>query len=182
MPTPNVQAGLAPPPGALAPPLRRRLACFLYEGVLLFGVVFVCALIYSVLTDQRHAMVGRLGLLLTAFVLAPGVYFTWYWSGSGQTLPMQTWRIHLQTADGRRLTRARALGRYLTAWIWFLPALTLAWLAGWHDSGTHLAAVLAAGVALYALSSKLHPQRQFWHDALCGTRLVDTRGAPPARA
>ena len=179
MPTPNVQVGAELPQVQQTPPLRRRLACFLYEGVLLFGVVFFCALVYSVLTDQRNAMVGRQGLLLTAFVLAPGVYFTWYWTRTGQTLPMQTWRIHLQTADGQRLTRARALLRYLAAWVWFLPALALAWFAGWHDSGARLAAVLGAGVVFYALSSMLHPQRQFWHDALCGTRLVDTRTAAP---
>lgn len=174
MPTPNVQAGLAPP-------LRRRLACFLYEGVLLFGVVFFCALIYSVLTDQRHAMVGRLGLLLTAFVLAPGVYFTWYWSRSGQTLPMQTWRIHLQTVDGRRLTRTRALGAisppgYGSCRPWPWPG----WPAGMTAARTW-PRCSRPGRALCP-SSKLHPQRQFWHDALCGTRLVDTRGAPPALA
>jgi hypothetical protein len=27
-------------------------------------------------------------------------------------------------------------------------------------------------VALWALASRLHPQRQFWHDALAGTRLI----------
>jgi hypothetical protein len=29
-----------------------------------------------------------------------------------------------------------------------------------------------AWVVLWALLSRLHPQRQFWHDALAGTRLV----------
>jgi hypothetical protein len=28
---------------------------------------------------------------------------------------------------------------------------------------------------VYAALSRLHPQRQFWHDALCGTRLVAER-------
>ena len=31
-------------------------------------------------------------------------------------------------------------------------------------------------VLFYALLSRFHPQRQFWHDAWAGTRLVD---APP---
>lgn len=167
------------------PSLWRRLACLLYEGVLLFGLVFFCALVYSVLTDQRNAMHGRIGLSLLAFVLAPGVYFVWYWSQTGQTLPMQTWHIRLLTADGQRVGRLRALVRYAAAWAWFLPALLVAWLAGWHDSGLRLAAALGAGVVLYALSALLHPTRQFWHDALCGTRLVDARAEPaavPARA
>ncbi|WP_428424548.1 RDD family protein [Methylibium sp.] len=181
MPALSAQPGIEAP-GTNTPGLRRRLACFLYEGVLLFGVVFFCALVYSVLTDQRNAMVGRHGMLLTAFVLAPGIYFVWYWSQTGQTLPMQTWQIQLQTTDGQRLTRGRALLRYVAAWVWFLPALAFAWLAGWHDSGTRLAAALCTGIVLYALSSRLHPRRQFWHDALCGTRLVDTRAIPKRRA
>lgn len=174
---------LVPPGEALpAPPLRRRLACLLYESVLVFAVVFVAALVYAVLTDQRHALAGRHGLSAIAFVLAPGAYFTWYWSQTGQTLPMQTWGIRVLTAQGERLSRWRALLRFVAAWLWFLPALLLAWGLGWHDSGGLLSALLVAGAMVYALSSRLHPRGQFWHDALCRTRLVDTRtvsSAPP---
>jgi hypothetical protein len=35
--------------------------------------------------------------------------------------------------------------------------------------------LLSAGVIAYAALSRLHPHRQFWHDALCGTRLVSTQ-------
>lgn len=160
-----------------APSLTRRLACFLYEGVLLFGVVFGSALAYAVLTGQRNAMEGREGLLAIALVLMPGLYLVWYWSRSGQTLPMQTWHIRLVATGGGPVSRARAAARYLASWVWFLPALALWHAAGWR-SGASLAATLSAGIAGYALLSLLHPQRQFWHDALCGTRLVDTRAAP----
>lgn len=175
----------APPPEPAAPrelppaPLRRRLGCLLYESTLLFAVVFFAALLYSVLTEQRHALAGRHGLTLTAFVLAPGAYFTWYWSQTGQTLPMQTWRIRVLTIDGQRLSRLRALLRFVAAWLWFLPALLLAWAAGWHGSGLRLGLLVLLGFVLYALSSRLQPQRQFWHDVLCRTRLVDTRTATP---
>ena len=169
-------------PGALVTPsLRRRMACFLYDGVLLFGVVFFAALVYSVLTGQRHALAGRHGMLLFALVLAPGVYLVWYWSQTGQTLPMQTWSIRLVDRAGGRLSRWRAIARYLASWMWFWPALCLAWLAGWQSSPAKLSAALIGGVLLYALSSRLQPQRQFWHDALCSTRLVDVRQAPSRR-
>lgn len=149
----------------------------MYEGVLLFGVMFFSALIYSVVTNQRHALSGRYGMLLVAFVAAPGLYCIWYWSQTGQTLPMQTWQIRVVTAaTGDRLSRARALARYLAAWVWFLPALVIAWAVGWHQSGLQLSLAVATGVVVYALLSRLHPQRQFWHDAWCGTRLVDMRG------
>lgn len=162
-----------------APSLLRRMASFLYEGVLLFGVVFVAGIIYSVLSQQRHALQGRHGLIVALFVVL-GVYFVWYWSRNGQTLAMQTWHVRLVGADGLPVSRTRALARYLASWVWFLPALALAYVAGWHGTWAVLGCVLA-GVALYALLSFLHPQRQFLHDALCGTRLVHWRPLPPGR-
>jgi hypothetical protein len=36
-------------------------------------------------------------------------------------------------------------------------------------------------VVLWALSSRAHAQRQFWHDAWAGTQLIDTRGEPMER-
>jgi hypothetical protein len=36
---------------------------------------------------------------------------------------------------------------------------------------------VSVGVIAYGLSARLHPERQFWHDALCGTRLVIWRPA-----
>jgi len=176
----GVKPGDASPGGLPTPPLRRRLACLVYESVLVFAVVFFAALVYSVLTEQRHALAGRHGLSAVAFLLAPGAYFTWYWSQTGQTLPMQTWRIRVLTLRGERLSRWRALLRFVAAWLWFLPALLLAWALGWHSSGGRLTMLLVAGAMIYALSSKLHPRGQFWHDVLCRTRLVDTRALPAA--
>ena len=34
-----------------------------------------------------------------------------------------------------------------------------------------------AALLAYAALARLHPDRQFWHDAACGTRLVDWRPA-----
>ena len=34
-----------------------------------------------------------------------------------------------------------------------------------------------AGVLAYAALAWLHPQRQFWHDAVCGTRLIHWKPA-----
>jgi uncharacterized RDD family membrane protein YckC len=174
---PMTRSSLTPPARAadLTPSLGRRMACFVYEGVLLFGIVFVSALLFAVLTDQRHALHGRDALQLTALVLAPGVYLVGYWSQTGRTLPMQTWHIRLVTEQGARVSRLRASARYLASWVWFLPALALWHFAGWH-SASSLAAALITGVAAYALLALAHPQGQFWHDALCCTRLVDTRG------
>lgn len=171
----------APAAGAAAtlptPSLARRLACFVYEGVLLFGVVMISGLVWSITTDQRHALVGARGLQAFLFCVL-GLYFVWFWARSGQTLAMQTWHVRLLTRDGQPLSRLRALCRYLLAWLWFLPALlVLQWSGlkgGWPTFG-----MLLAGVLAWAALSRLHPDRQYWHDAACGTRLVSWR--PPPR-
>lgn len=153
-----------------APALLRRLACFLYEGVLLFGVVMAAGLVYSVVTQQRHALAGLHGMQAFLFVVL-GAYFVWFWSRSGQTLAMQTWHIRLLTAQGRPVSKLRALCRYLLSWLWFLPALATVYAAGLKSTGAVFTA-MAAGVLAYAALTRLHPQRQYWHDAVCGTRLV----------
>ena len=163
----------------VTPGLWRRLACFVYEGVLLFGVVMIAGLIYGVVTQQRHALVGAFGLRVFLFVVL-GAYFVWFWSRSGQTLAMQTWHIRLVTRGGQPVTRWRALCRYLLAWLWFVPALAALKLAGLQGALPAFVAI-AAGVLAYAGLTRLHPDRQYWHDAVCGTRLV-TWKPPPKHA
>lgn len=167
-------------PGALVTPgLARRLACFVYEGVLLFGVVMAAGLVYGVATQQRHALVGAFGLRVFLFLVL-GAYFVWFWARSGQTLAMQTWRIRLVTREGRPVTRLRALCRYLLAWLWFAPALVALELAGLQGALPAFGAIVAGALA-YAALAWLHPDRQYWHDAVCGTRLV-TWTPPPRHA
>ena len=164
------------PGEAQAPGLRRRMACFLYEGLLLFGVLMPAGLVYSVLTRQEHALVGLHGLQVVVFVVL-GAYFVGFWSRSGQTLAMQTWRLRLVTRSGQPVPKLQALVRYFLSWLWFMPALFTAGLIGLKSSGP-VFGMLLAGVLAYAALSWLHPQRQFWHDAVCGTRLI-TWQAPP---
>ena len=162
---------LSPP--VPAPPLRRRLLAFLYEGVLLFGVVMLAGFIYGVATDQRHALRGQLGLQWAVFLVL-GAYFAGFWSRQGQTLAMKTWHIRLVDRNGGHVRPWRALLRYALSWIWFLPALVYVEIQGVRGGGT-VSVALLCGVAVYAALSRFLPGRQFLHDLLCGTRLVDTR-------
>lgn len=158
--------------------LRRRLACFVYEGVLLFGVVMIAGLLYGVVTQQRHALVGSTGLRVFLFAVL-GAYFVHFWTRSGQTLAMLTWNLRLVTREGQPVSLLRAVCRYLLSWLWFLPALAIVsgmgLKGGWPVTGALLTGILA-----YAALTRLHPQRQFWHDAVCHTRLV-TQLPPPRR-
>ena len=159
------------------PSLKRRMASFVYEGLLLFGIGLIPGAIgalFVALTGHQHPLQSDAALrAITLLIYA--VYFTWFWSARGQTLPMQTWHIRVVTSDGRPLTQPRALARFVASCAWFAPAAALASINHW-TRWQGLAAV-AVGVVAYALLALLHPQRQFWHDALCGTRLVDAKPA-----
>jgi uncharacterized RDD family membrane protein YckC len=158
------------------PSLKRRFASMLYEALLLFGVLFIAVFLFSTLLQQRHALYLR-GALQDWLFLVVGIYFVWFWTHGGQTLPMKTWRIRLVRSDGQAVKTGRAIGRYLLAWLWFLPGLVLAWLI---DARTWLLVLIpAANVALWALAIYLDPNRQFLHDRLAGTRLVRLTDNPP---
>lgn len=153
--------------------LTRRLACFVYEGVLLFGVLMAAGFAFAVTTQQRHALKGQPALQVFVFLVL-GVYFVWFWTHGGQTVAMKTWHLRLMTASGEPVNAWRAIARYLLCWVWFLPALAAVHFSDLHGGMTTTSAVLA-GIGVYALTSRFHPLRQFWHDAICGTQLVDTR-------
>jgi uncharacterized RDD family membrane protein YckC len=117
----------------------------------------------------RHALQGFVFIVL-------GIYFTWFWSHGGQTVAMKAWHIRLVDRDGEAVSQPRALLRYVLGWSWFLPSLASLYLSDMRSPAA-IFGVTAAGVIGYAALARLHPQHQFWHDAVCGTRLVSTRAA-----
>ena len=167
---------------AQAPGLLRRMACFVYEGMVLFGIGLIPGAIgalFVALTGQKHPLQGETALQVIGFVVY-GVYFTWFWSRRGQTLPMQTWHIRVVTRDGEPLSQGRALLRFVLACAWFAPATIIASLNHW--TRWDALAAITVGVIGYALLALLHPQRQFWHDVLGGTQLIDAKPEPRRKA
>ena len=161
----------------VAAPLVRRMAAFMYEGVLLFGVLAVAGTVYGVAVHQTSGIEKRTGLMAVCFVVL-GLYFIGLWTRGGQTLPMKTWHLRLVTDHGLPLTPRRALARYLASWIWFVPPLALA--GALHLPNAWAIFGLVAGwIVLYALSALLHPSRQFWHDWLCDTAIVTALPVAP---
>lgn len=146
------------------------MACWLYESLLLFGVVFVGGIVLGAAGVLFGAPLSPRALQAMLFVVL-GMYFAWFWS-KGQTLAMKTWRIQVVDTHGRSLTRIRALARYALAWLWLLPPLAMA--APFHLPIAEVAVLTFGWVAVWALLSRFHPQRQFFHDVLAGTRLIDT--------
>ena len=166
--------------GAATPSLLRRMACFVYEATLLFGLGLIPGVIgawFVAQTGQSHPLQGEAALQAFA-LLFYGVYFVWFWAARGQTLAMQTWRIRLLRADGAGVSQARALARYAACCVaWFVPAAIAS--AALHLVPLRSLVAYAIGIVAYALLALAEPDRQFWHDRLCGTRLADVRGEPP---
>jgi uncharacterized RDD family membrane protein YckC len=150
------------------PGLWRRMACWLYEGILMFGVVFISGYLFGTLSQTRNAMDNRHALQAFLFVVF-GIYFVWFWA-KGQTLAMKTWHIRVVDRHGAALTQTRALLRYVLSWVWFIPPLVA--VAPYHLSGPETAVLLVGWVAIWALLSRFQREGQFWHDAWAGTRLV----------
>ena len=163
--------------GSVAPSLSRRMACWLYEGMLLFGVMVASGLVYFIaaywITGLSPGDMGihpqlKSGLQAISFAVL-GLYFTWMWR-RGQTLAMKTWRIEVLDQQGQRLSYTLAFKRYVASWLWFAPPLVAS--VPLHLSVVQTSLLSLAWVGVWALLSRLHPQRQFWHDAWLGTRLI----------
>lgn len=121
-----------------------------YESLLLIGVFFFAFLIPNVALGVGADILLPGGLLLLHAILVLAVYFLWFWRRSGETLPMRTWKIRLQSADGSRPSYDQLILRFMLAW----PS------------------IFFFGIGL--LWALLDRDRQFLHDRLCGTRLVFT--------
>lgn len=163
---------------AQVPSLARRMACFVYEGLLLFGIGLIPGAIgalFVALTGQAHPLQGGAALQVITFAIY-AVYFTWFWSTRGQTLPMQTWHIRVTTESGQKLSQTHALLRFLASCLWVAPAALVAALNHW--TRWQALGAVGLGIAAYALLALLHPRRQFWHDAICRTRLITALPEP----
>ena len=152
----------------VAPSLRRRMACWIYEGLLLFGVVFLAGYLFSTLSQSRHALDNRHGLQAFLFLII-GLYFTWF-GHKGQTLAMKTWRIRVVDVHGQALTQKRAFLRYVLSWVWFIPPLVV--LAPLDLTGGEILVLCLGWILVWALLSRFQAQQQFWHDVWAGTRLI----------
>jgi uncharacterized RDD family membrane protein YckC len=159
------------------PSLKRRMACWLYEGMLLFGVMVSSGLVYFVAAywitglapgDMNVHPQLKSGLQASSFLVL-GLYFIWMWR-RGQTLAMKTWRIQIVNSAGQKISRKTAFKRYLASWIWFLPPLAISSALGLRP--VELTVLTLGWVTVWCLFSRFHPQGQFWHDAFAGTRLI----------
>jgi uncharacterized RDD family membrane protein YckC len=86
---------------------------------------------------------------------------------------MKTWHIRALDAQGQALTQSRAFARYVLSWVWFVPPLLLTqWLQAPLTVGLLLCPLW---IIFWAGLTYFRTDRQFLHDYLAGSRLVDVR-------
>lgn len=107
--------------------------------MLLLGVELFAFVPYTLL--RGGAGEGGFDPLALFWLLAVAfLFFGWFWTHGGQTLGMRTWRIRVQTRDGRAISWTQALLRFLTALVsWGALGLGFWWSLWdpermtWHD-------------------------------------------------
>ncbi|MFW8565747.1 RDD family protein [Orrella sp. 11846] len=153
---------------------RKRFAAMMYEGALLFGVVFIADYLFDALTQSRHGLVLREARQLVIF-LAIGLYFMASWRRGGQTLPMRAWHIQLVRPDQKRLNFGQLTLRYILSWIIPLVGFgILHWIV--METNFKAAYMLAVGAPfLIFIPTWFRRDGQFLHDIFSGTRIVDIR-------
>lgn len=136
--------------------LHRRVCALLYDNLLLIAIAWAVSAIYlgtEVLLFDAERFSGQYQyrsrpllqfLLLTSYV----GFYTYFWRYHGRTLGMQSWRLMIQSNDGK----APSLGQCLV-----------------RCAAATLSAACAGLGYWWALIDK---EGRSWHDRLSGTRII----------
>ncbi len=127
--------------------LLRRFAAMLYDALLVLALLIMATLPFVAVRGGEPVETGENRLYQVTMLLVVYLFFTGFWSWSGKTLGMQSWRLRLERPDG-------TLPSFGTASLRFAAAI-LSWLP------------LGLGF-LWQLWDK---DKLTWHDRLSGTRI-----------
>ncbi len=133
------------------PGLWRRLISMTYELLLLVAVLFIAGLIFHLMFHDTDSPFFKIVFQLYLLSVA-GIDLIWFWTHGGQTLAMQTWKLRVISADGKKISMRQAIARYLFA----VTSISF----------------FGCGI-LWALFDR---DRQFLHDRLAGTRIINIEG------
>ena len=159
-----------------SPKFWRRVSCGLYEQLILLGVIALTFLVPNLAVGVLFGVSLPSWLSFLYLYTVLGIYFVWYWTKSGQTLAMQTWRIRMIDQQGDTLKRRQALWRYFYGSLWIIPCVLLQWafhLEKWQIIEMLFAVALFFWPLTIYLDRKDRMQRQGLADRFAGTRLVE---------
>lgn len=160
-----------------------RLMGVLYDGMLVLALLFLVALIVAVIGTL---MVGQVGtsshdmnelpiwyqkfVQMPSFVLTLIGFYGLFWTKSGQTLGMQTWRLKTLTLEGGLLTWRQTFMRIMCACI--LPFVCLVIGRMIYDNNRATAFSTLFGFLLNYLFALVHTKGLAIHDWLSGTTTI----------
>lgn len=127
-------------------PLARRLGAMLYDGLLVVALLFLGTVPFVALRGGEPVEPGAANYQVVMIAIA-WLFYVGFWTRSGRTLGMQSWRLQLETIDGGKPGVREATVRFFAAIISWLPLGLGFWWQLWDDEGLT------------------------WHDRLSGTRL-----------
>ena len=158
-----------------APLFWRRVFCSLYEQLVLLGVVALTFLLPNLALGILFGISLPSWLTFLYLYLVLGFYFVWYWTKTGQTLAMQTWRIRLIALNGMAPTRIQAIRRYIYGSLWLAPCIGIQYCFDLHRWQI-IEMLFFVALFLWPLSiflDRVSPlQRRGLPDRLAGTRQV----------
>jgi uncharacterized RDD family membrane protein YckC len=128
--------------------LIRRVAAMLYDGLLILALLFLATLPFIALRDGEPVEANENLLYRLVLCLVIYGFFVGFWTRSGRTLGMQSWRLQLETMDGGQINIRTGTIRFFAA------------LVSWAPAGLGY---------LWSLWDK---DRLTWHDRISGTRIV----------
>ena len=131
------------------PGIWRRLAAMLYESFLILAVLMAAGFVYIPLFGNADGPLEKAVFQLYLLIVLM-IYFLVFWTRGGQTLAMKTWRIRLTNLSGANISLPQGILRF------FLAIISLGLL----------------GVGF--LWMFFDPQKQFLHDRLAKTQLINT--------
>ncbi len=150
--------------------LFKRILVMIYDGLLLFSLVFFTSAIWMLLFNvlapdslyldasklhaRKLAEFTQLGSQLAFGIVALNVlgvsffFYGWFWTHGGQTLGMRAWSLYLTDPNGKFIDWPLAAKRYACALLSWLPfGLGFLWVL-------------------------VHSKRMAWHDSLTNTQII----------
>lgn len=126
--------------------LGRRMGAVVYDTLLVIALLFLGTLPFVAVRGGEPVEPGNAAYRLTMLLVAY-LFFVGFWSVYGRTLGLQSWRLRIETVDGRKPSLRQSSIRFFAAVLSWLPAGLGFW---WQLKD---------------------PERLTWHDRLSGTRL-----------
>ena len=126
--------------------LGRRMGAIVYDGFLVFALMFLGTLPFIAVRDGEPVAAGDLLHQLSMLSIAYAFY-TGFWWGAGRTLGMQSWGLRLESPQGQKPRLFHASLRFFAAILSWLPLGLGYWWQLWDRESL------------------------CWHDRLSNTRL-----------